>query len=223
MKKLLFIVPIAVVILVLQGCVYNDLKAEYIGYNFKIYNPESWVDIQPKKEVYNVGDIIDVTYKMPSHIGEYMEEESKAHIVKYFNIKPEDFKIRNYYRPDSILATHYRLPLKSRYTSTLSEDAEKTIILINEGKEVEVKNNELKYANLIYRFDKEKEEYIAKVKVIFTKPDKFYWFTGAEYDKKNEILPSYISIPMPKNQDYYDSNVVINFLPKDDIAFKVVE
>lgn len=208
--------------LVLQGCPIFDLKADYIGYYFKVDNPESWVDIQPKKDIYNVGDTIDITYKIPSHIGEYVEEESKEAIVKYFGIKPENFKLRNYYKADSILALQYRLPYKSRYTSFLSEDAEKTIILINEGKEVEIKNNRFrKY--LTYRFDKEKEEYIAKVKVIFTKPDTFNWFTSKNYNKKNEILPSYISIPMPENPDYYESSVVINFLPKDDIAFKVVE
>ncbi|MGI9526043.1 MAG: hypothetical protein ACR2MS_02915 [Weeksellaceae bacterium] len=221
MKKLLFIFPIAVVMLILQGC--PDFKADFIEYKFKMDNPESWIDIQPKKEVYNVGDTVDITYKIPSHIGEYTEEESEADIMEYYDIKAKDFKIRNYYKYDSILVTDYSMPLKSRYAFNLSQDAEKTIILINEGKEVEIINNELHNAHLIYRFDEEKEEYIAKVKVIFTKPDKFYWFTDTTYNKKNEISPGYISIPMPHNRDYYESNAVINFSPKDDIAFKVVE
>lgn len=221
MKKLLFIVPIAVVILVLQGCIYRDLKADQIDYVFEVKKTENWIDIQPKKEVYNVGDTIDITYKIPSHIGGYTAEESKANIVKYFGIEPENFRLRNYYKKDSIFITNYFLPYKSINASGFSQDIEKTIIFINEGKEVEVKNNKLKHANLIYRFDKEKEEYIAKVKVVFTKPDEFYWLN--EYKKESSLSPLSAQAFMQENDDFLNSSCIIKFSHKDDIAFKVVE
>lgn len=207
--------------LVLQGCPIFDLKADNIDYVFEVKETKGWIDIQPKKDIYNVGDTIDITYKIPSHIGGYIAEESKEAIVKYFGIKPENFKLRNYYKKDSIFLTDYSLSHKSRNASGFFQNIEKTIIFINEGKEVEVKNNRLKHANLIYRFDKEKEEYIAKVKVIFTKPDEFYWLN--KYKEGSSLLPLYAQVSMPGNDDFLYSSCLIKFSHKDDIAFKVVE
>ncbi|MXV37815.1 hypothetical protein GO491_03850 [Flavobacteriaceae bacterium Ap0902] len=219
MKKLLFILPIAVVMLVLQGC--PDFKADQIDYFFQVENPERWIDIQPKKEVYNVGDTIEITYKIPSHIGEYVAEESKEDIVRYFGVQPENFKLRDHFKKDSIDFIDYHLPYKSRKTLGFFQNIEKTIILINEGKEVEIKNNGLQNALLKYRYDKEKEEYIAQVKVIFIKPDTFYWLNG--YNKESSLSPLSAQASTEGNNDYYYSSIIIKFSPKDDIAFEVVE
>ncbi|MBV7441722.1 hypothetical protein KRX57_09840 [Weeksellaceae bacterium TAE3-ERU29] len=217
MKKTILLIPL---IFILQSCIGEFFKADNIFYEFEL-PAEKWVTITPKKDVYKVEDTIDITYKVPSKIGKYVKEESKADIQKYFNIKPENFIINNYYSGDYVT---YKLDiaLKSRYSEGHYPD--KTIILINEGKEAKRENRELKGSVGKFRFNKETQEYIMKIKIIFLKPDTFYWVKGKEEDRESVLLGDEIQFPMPNNDDYYNSACSVKYIaPEDNIAIRVVE
>lgn len=73
---------------------------------------------------------------------------------------------------------------------------EKTLIVISEGKEVKLiknsKHMELEGSVLKYYYNEKSQAYIAKVRLIFLKPDIYYWYKEDEnYLSNNSNLLSH--------------------------------
>lgn len=224
MKKLLFIVPIAVVILVLQGCI-PDRDPDDVSYDFYLENPKDFIKISPEKDTYKVGDTINITYNIPSKLGAHAIQPTKEKIIKYLGIPVEEFDLHTLSFPNYKDSIQHSTPsFLCKYKEDWCKNISKTISWASiNGREM--KDRESAY----YIYDETTKNYTLKVQVVFSKPDIIYWDVK-EREKNVRIIPTWMTHHRIKAQE--PSKIVhyttIYFYPpghyaKDDIAFKVVE
>ncbi|MCT7904480.1 Uncharacterised protein [Candidatus Ornithobacterium hominis] len=225
MKKLLFIFPIAVVMLVLQGC-FPDWDPDDMSYNFYLESPKDFIKISPKKDTYKVGDTINITYNIPSKLGAHAKQPTKGNIIKYLGIPVEEFDLHALSFPNYKDSIRHSTPsfLCKYKKEDWCRDTSKTISWASiNGKEMK------DWASAYYIYDETTKNYTLKVQVVFSKPDIIY-FDVKEREKNLRIISTWMTHhsikaqKLPKTAHY----VNIYFYPpghyaKDDIAFKVVE
>lgn len=224
MKKLLFIVPITVVILALQGCL-PDRDPDDVSYDFYLENPKDFIKISPEKDTYKVGDTINITYNIPSKLGAHAIQPTKENIIKYLGIPVEEFDLHALSFPNYKDSIRHSTPsFLCKYKEDWCKNISKTISWASiNGKEMK------DWESAYYIYDETTKNYTLKVQVVFSKPDTIYWDVK-EREKSVRIIPTWMTHhwikaqKLPKSAHYAN----IYFYPpghyaKDDIAFKVVE
>ncbi len=164
------------------------------SYDFYL-DSKKYISIKPEKLIYNVGETIEISYKIPNKIGEFADNSTKNLIKENFKINNEDFYLNNH-------VGKITAKLKYVYTGT-----------------VKVVEGDIKGSRITYNFEPKLDMYIAKVKLTFIKPREFYWgYYG--HNEDTDILPYLVSNEDEFEEDYYD----IHYKPDKYIfGFKVIE
>ncbi len=186
----------------------EDFEDYSDDYRFDL-DRKKYINTKPEKLIYNVGETIEVTYKIPNKIGKFADDSTKKLIKEKLKINNEDFYLNNHI--DTITAI-----LRCVYYGT-----------------VKIVEGDIKDSRITYTFQPKLDMYVAKVKLTFIKPGIFYWDLD-EYNKETNILPQGIYVEDKHNTDVSDvssdqahyKNIFYDIdyrSDKNKFGFKVVE
>ena len=211
MKKTIFLlIPL---IFILQNCI--DIKADNYTYKFEL-PAENWVTISPKKDVYKVGDTVNIIYKIPSKVGKYAIGYTGEKLQKEFGTTVDNFMLHSYNKSNTLSVTHLNFITENYNTSNSNSQTIK--VLIND-------NKFNKRDPIMYKFDESSKMYVMKVTVVFLTPNILYWEKDDE--KSNSLLHfsfGSIGVNVGESKNAYSNDFLFKYkAPNNNIAIRVIE